>query len=220
MSNFYKKIAAISMLLLCAILVSCGAVQQEPQIPSSSSSTSDVPEIFEDEKESTPEKTEEEPRSLIDYCAPVQSTNTAQDWTSFLEKASSNPGVELDLDYLAAKGTPVYSPIRGVVEKIETKSVWPFGRHLVVQPLDNPDVKIVIAHLDAVEKQLKVGDEVDNTTQIGRSGTTGSISYPAVSISVQQKTEDRYHDISVEKWGVIFNNWPNCISSNLNEQVT
>lgn len=217
MSNFYKKIAAISMLLLCAILVSCGAVQQEPQIPSSSSSASDVPTVFEDEKESTPEKTEEEPRPLIDYCAPVQGTNTAQDWTSFLEKASSNPGVELDLDYLAAKGTPVYSPIRGVVEKIETKSIWPFGRHIVVLPSDNSDIKIVIAHLDLVEEQLKVGDKVDNTTQIGFSGTTGSISYPAVSISVTKKTDDGYCDISVDKWDTIFENWPNCISSNLNE---
>lgn len=229
-SNFAQKAIILFAIVFCILLVSCGNIQQEPQNPPASKEDSDISSAFEgaeenssivtdekDEEEYLPEKTEEDPSPLIDYSAPVRSSNTAQDWINFLEKSSSYPGVELDLDYLAAKGTPVYSPIKGVVEKIETESVWPFGRHIVVLPSDNSDIKIVIAHLDLVEEQLKVGDKIDNATQIGISGITGSISYPAVSISVTKKTDDGYSDISVDKWDTIFSNWPNCISSNLNK---
>ena len=140
--------------------------------------------------------------SLIHYTAPVRGSSM---------QIIKDPN---RLEYCVDFGTPVYSPIRGVVEEFSDYSVWPYGKTVTVRSSENPDIILMMVHMGAVAKELKVGDQVDSSTQLGTAGATGNASYNTATVVVRMKTDgDKAIAIPKEQWDAIFDNWRDGMTS-------
>lgn len=84
------------------------------------------------------------------------------------------------LDFRAKTGTPLYSPIEGVIKVINQGSKG-YGLHVQI---DKDNLRIVLAHLSHV--YVSTGDRVYFGSKIALSGNTGFSTAPHLHMTVKR----------------------------------
>lgn len=104
---------------------------------------------------------------------PVESFSITQNYHLF------HPGIDL----ATAKGSPVFSIMDGVVEKIGHDR-WAFGNHVIVD--HGTGLKSVYAHLAKIE--VKEGERVTQESILGLVGSTGWSTGPHLHLQIEQES--------------------------------
>lgn len=103
-------------------------------------------------------------------------------------------------------GVPVYSPVEGTVAELQSKPLWPYGRSVIVETEDGTRVRLT--HIGEIEPSLQIGDSVTPETRLALSGTSGSVSWPAVGVVVYKKNrKGEYWPLCIGLWDTVFSNW-------------
>ena len=77
------------------------------------------------------------------------------------------------IDFATAAGTPIYSPVDGVVKLKNTNTSHDFGNYVKLEDLYNDSYKHIFAHMSAHNPELYEGQTITRGTLIGKVGSTG-----------------------------------------------
>ena len=96
-------------------------------------------------------------------------------------------GVHKGVDQACPVGTPVRSPVDGVVVGIGTTWGQAFGRHQVAIEFvsGRKTYTVNLAHMES--STVKIGQKIKAGTIIGKSGAEGNVSGPHVHTEVQKQ---------------------------------
>ena len=107
----------------------------------------------------------------------------------------------IGVDFRATVGTNVYSLGDGIVVGLETTNRPKTGRFIIIQ-YENGD-KVRFLHMDALSKNIKLGDKVYEGQIIGQSGNTGGV--PAHLHIDATSNEGKMVDPLTRSYGTISN---------------
>jgi peptidoglycan LD-endopeptidase LytH len=114
----------------------------------------------------------EDRRTADDWVCPVEGAQFINDWGFPRSSERRHEGT----DVFAPLGTPVVAPTDAVVQKLDAADRFDGRRDLggITVWLEHDRHRYYLAHLDAIEPALQVGDEVEAGAVVGWVGRSGN----------------------------------------------